>query len=320
MNQIFKLIGLATLAGFVSSGAQAQVVDVFEGSDSTVGATTEAGASNQDSEPKILISANFTPTFDNNLLAAAGDRLSDFSTTSFSMSYTTPKNGSDGQINPFVLSVSGGFNLQNDFDDDRSDITPSSLVAGSKLNWNRGFQRLSPFLQYGFEQGYSGTLEGAGAADHTFALGADITIFDLKQCKQGEHPSTVRGVNNCTGASLFAFAFAPSIERIVSNLESRERTTPSIKAKISGVLVGLLDWEASAVYQYRIFDRLEGARVRQSRFISSAGVNFSRLIDPDNSHLESLTLGIRWTEGSKAGATDASSFAFLPSIGLKHRF
>lgn len=253
--------------------------------------------------------AELAPSFSRNALASRGDRLSDLKSAS------SATLGYEGYFIPKRLRyvVKAGAKWESDFEWGDDDPDTSALYLGAKLNLERTKQRrrISPFISYQVDFGRQDFFGAFDYTDHAFSLGSDIILG----CKQDG--------NKCTDSWPGKFKISPSLDRIYSRDETRERTTPRLRGSYDLALENRLRIRLEGDFQWRRFDHVDDGgnnlpTRRQRRFIGAASVNFAKMIDENSRLLDTLSLGMRYSYADERGEKDDMSLAeFLPSIKLK---
>ncbi len=294
----------------VGAPAHAQEVKAFEPNDPSI------SKKNEPKPPALSISFELSPNVTSDLTQARGNRLQDANAASaLALNFTTDKDQT------FVFSASAGAKWTSDFENGDAQREQSSFLANAKINWNRGFRRISPFVRYDIEHLTNDFFGAQVATDHSFSIGADIVLLGSRRCKPGEVPSeNGDGHNACTGSWPYKFTVIPSFDRLESDDPTRERITPRVQGKAEFTLSNGIAFTASGDYQHRVFDKNILGRLTQSRFLGSAGVNFAGLISGKTIKIDKLFLGGQWLSLQTGGPGDISKVSFLPSLAVSFKF
>lgn len=288
----------------------AQDVDAFVSED------PEAKKSGSDKKDEIAIELDLRPNFSSDQTQRRGDRLLDANATSaLGLKYKTHLSKN------IALTADTGVRWTSDFENGDGEREQSSFVTNAKLNWDRGFKRVSPFISYGLEVLTNDVFGERVATDHNFAIGADIVIFKVNRCLHGQTPGAPGDrSNNCTGSSPYKLTLIPSVTRIESTDQARERYAPGLKGKADFTLPNGVSLTAAVDYQHRMFDNTLAGRKTQDRILASGGVDFAKLVDIAPLKLETLFLGAEWLSVQEGGVDDVSKVSLLPVIKVRYNF
>ncbi len=305
VNRAVRVAACAGLAWALVQAAPvfAQDVEAFEAPDPDAPPVVK---------PAFSVSFQLAPDFTSDLTQTRGERLQDANATSqLLLNFTTDPNA------PLVLSGSAGVKWATDFENGDEEHEQSSIVGTAKLNWNRGFRRISPFVSYSLEDLHNDVLGSDVATDHSLSLGADVVLFGTRRCLAGEVPSGPSDrVNNCTGAWGWKVTLVPSIDRLESSDPTRERYTPRLQAKFDLALTNGISFRAAGDYQHRIFDSTLAGRRTQDRFLVSGGVNFAGLVQGGPVEFKELFIGGQWLSVQEGTVDDVSKLSFLPMVRI----
>ena len=285
------------IAAILASPAHAVLVEAYE---SDVEEPT-------DDPDAFSFELDFEPNVTGDLLADRGDRLGDLESTLKAQFKYEADLSED-----LALELHAGGQWASDFETGDDEDESSALITGAKLNLDRGFRRLSPFVSYGFEYRTADFFGDHQSSDHTLALGADIVIYDRPPCDEGENEDE----DDCRAESWgYKLTLVPSFERVWSDDMERRRYAPRIKASLSIPLANEIKFSTALDYQYRMFDEIVDGRDDQHRVRASASVDFAGFFDLD--WLTSLRAGASWSLVTQPGeGNDESKVSFTPGISL----
>lgn len=308
----YAVTGLICLCSV--SQLSAQESDAFvapEGSGSDSSNATSESSSKEGTTRQIYFEVS--PSFANDRTADRGERFADAVTANKVGFVVQSEKTAD-----FVFTGEARIAWNSDFEFDDMDEDNSSIIASGKLNWNRGFRRLSPFAKYQFEHITEGFLGDGKSHDHQLSAGLDIAFFKGEYC-QNVMAGPER--SECRKTSEYSVTVQPSIERLWSDVESRERWTPRVQANGSFKLVRGINFTASADYQYRLFDNDPNDNDHQHRLTLSGGIDFAGVLDSYLPNISTASVGVSWlvTENDNTlsdDVTNESRVTFAPAIRL----
>lgn len=307
-----KRLIIAGVACILSGPVAAQVVEepsVGPGIASEASSPPAAGTA-APLKPTLGWKLQLAPSFGNNLLKDEGDRLSEYQSTSAGLEASVPFTAA------VKLTVEGGAKIDTDFDDDSGEDGGSAFVGSGKLEWGRGFRRVSPFLTYGFEAGYTDVFDKHSYTDQRLAAGVSFKSLSYIRCNEGQTRDECLA-NDIEGLS---FVISPQIERTFSDEENRERTTLKLGSSLAGKLVNRIKWNIDATGEARFFDRFAGVRKEVYKAVIFGGVDVAELFAPNRRLLKNVKLGVRWSGSTSDVDGDRSDFHFLPVLTIGGTF
>jgi hypothetical protein len=301
----------------LSTPCRAQVVEELPGVGAAPTAEPAAPAAPAPLEKTtVRWTLKFAPTLAGDLPTGAGNRITDFQTTSAGVALSIPLNPNSERLGA-ILDFDAGLKADTDFDQDSSDDAGSAVFLNSKITYRRGFRRLNPFAGYGVERGYEDLLDNRTYTDHKLAAGLRVDLFSSTRCGAGEIPHEGDG---CSGPQGFAATIIPSVERTFSSSENRERWTSRLAVELSGELINRTLWRLTGTGEVRRFDELGGQNRVDWVANLFAGIDFAKQISPDRRFLREFAIGVRLLTRESNGAADYTRLNILPVLSIGQTF